>query len=60
MNKKLLFWVIFWPSFLASLLLNTVKSHYHLPDDAFLIIGFGAFVALSGLGLIPAIKRLKE
>jgi hypothetical protein len=56
MNTKLLVWIIFWPSFLLSFLLNAIRSHYNIQDDRFLIISFAIFIPFSAIGIMLPVK----
>ncbi len=59
LKGKLIFWIVFWPSFLLAVLLNEIRVRYDIRDDRPLIISFGIYVPLCSLGIVLAVKKLR-
>jgi hypothetical protein len=55
-----MFWFVFWPNFLLSLLLNGIRIRYSIQPDFPLIICFAVYTCLCSLGLILAVQWEKS
>ena len=60
MSKTLIFWVVFWPGLLLSLLLNAIRAHYAIQDARPLMVGFGLYISLCALGILLGVKWLTK
>ncbi len=58
LSGPLIFWIVFWPSFLLALLLNAVRIHYDISDERGLIVAFAIYIPVSTWGIFLALKKL--